>query len=144
MGAAVIPEYSCRKDNHIFLYQQKMTLLVLRQEESVSYERFCEKLDSYPVMIELLGLERVPHPATLSKFSSIIEHEYLDLVITCFYLAVRNEGPIASLDSTGLSVSSASKHILRRIKQIGSSTDEKTSVVRGFVKHPLFVRSRPT
>jgi hypothetical protein len=130
-----VPEYSCEKSNHVYSFRQKIALLVLRQEERESYDRFCRKMGSYSTVMELLGLKIVPHPTTLSKFAKTLDPGHLERVVACFAVAVKDEGLVLAVDGTAFSNTAASKHYVKRLAHFrGRKVAYGKKAARGFVK----------
>ena len=136
MRCAGIPEYRTVKSNHIYSYWQKIVLLVLRQEEGMSWERFLARLPSYKATADVLGMKYIPDHTTMEKFAKNVGRGHLDLIISGFSAAVGNEHLVLAIDGTGFSDRYASAHFEKRIAELRGSVYGRRRA-RCFVKTSL-------
>lgn len=112
------PKYfSCfsRKD---FDNWQLFALLVLRQKSNKSYDEFCiEWLPALTPVLDFLGLDKIPDPSTLRKFSKRLKARWAHLALSnCIKLSFVDE-VIAGIDGTGISSRRGCLHYYKRIGQ---------------------------
>lgn len=128
MKAAFIPVYRSKKSNHIYTYQQKIALLVLRQRLRLSYRQFEKDLPSYRGYLDAIGLlelDRIPDYTTLCRFSGTVDHGDLYRVVNAYGKFCRNQCRLA-LDGTGFSNFNRSAHYAKRCLDFGLKKDVRT------------------
>jgi len=72
------PPRRSKYSNNSYSDHQHVAMLVLRQHFAVSYRDFCEVLEVCTLLVNEIGLRRVPHFTTLQKFSSRTETRRLE------------------------------------------------------------------
>jgi hypothetical protein len=96
-----IPFYLHPKSKHVFSVHQHIILLVLRQYESKSYESFGEWLQVATEIVQILGLNIIPHFTTLQKAAARLSDVLLHVAIGRF-ISITCPGKIfAGVDATG-------------------------------------------
>lgn len=130
-----VPKYSSERSNHLYDEHVKIGLLILRQYFSCSYEELCERLVSMKNVMEVCGIRRVPDPSTLRKFVKRLNPEVLELVLGSLASFVCNQEMTVAVDATGFSCSNASRHFVKRMKQMGSYI----ASIRDYVKTSLVI-----
>lgn len=124
-----IPEYRCKKSNHLFSYHQKIVLLILRQRLRLSYLQFTLDLPSYGGVTRALGLSIIPHHTTLIRFAQVVDEKDLENVICAFQHFCKKDCVIA-VDCTGFSNFLRSAHFAKRCKEFGKK-EEPRSFTKG-------------
>jgi len=124
-----VPRYSSEFSNRLYDDRVKIGLLVLRQHLDVSFRELCSILSSLKVWIG-----RVPHHSTLVKFSKRIDTELLDKVLWMIAHMLCGRDMTVAVDATGFSCSNASRHFVKRLKEIGGKTTYGNDARRGFSK----------
>ena len=94
-----------------------MVLLALRQHFRKSYRGFCEEIEVCTLILEELGLKRVPHWTTLHKFSMRANTRRLERLLLAFLEEARLRVLHLAVDSTGFSPTSASTYYVRTLKR---------------------------
>jgi len=115
-----VPEYSSSKSKRMFSDRFKIGLLVLKAWLDVSYRMLCRLLNSMPGVLAAGGAEKVPEWSTLRKFASRLDPNVLRMVIAETAGMICGPGVILAVDGTGFSESNASRHYVRRMKQMGA------------------------
>jgi len=108
----------------------KIGALIIRQYLDVSFRELCSILSSLKAWNG-----RIPDHSTLVKFSSRVDTGSLDKVLQAVAGMLYGRGITAAVDSTGFSCSGASRHFVKRLKEMNSTG----SVRRGFSKASLAV-----
>ena len=130
-----VPKYSSLKSKHTYSDHAEISLLILRQYLGVSYARLCDNLYSLKSVMRASGIGRIPHPSTLRKFANRVHNNILNDVLRVMSLMVNGNGMTVAVDATGFSCSNASRHFVKRLKEMGSYV----SNVRDYVKTTLAV-----
>jgi|KBSSwiStaDraftv2_1062776.scaffolds.fasta_scaffold620319_1 hypothetical protein len=126
-GAEALPRYSCASSKHDFTQPQLFACLVYKHYRRRTYREACEDLRLAPAVLELLGLTKVPHYSTLSKFASrVLSAATFEHALACVLRDVQPTQEVASMDSSGLGKSIASAYY--RMRQ------GKSNPALGFVK----------
>ncbi|MCL2786532.1 MAG: IS5 family transposase [Methanomassiliicoccaceae archaeon] len=136
--AAGLPRYSSYYSNHVYDDHAKVSLLVLRQHLDVSYEEMTDVLGSMNGVIRALRIRSIPDPSTLRKFVKRLDPDVLDKVLWHTAKAVCNEQLIVAVDATGFSCSNASRHYVRRLRELKGMTYSEAPV-RGYEKMTIAV-----
>ena len=124
LDALGIARYSSKKSKRTYDDHCKIGLLVLKAATERSYRDFCELLWSMPGVMAAGGITKVPDPSTLRKFLSRLTIGLLDRVIGETARMLCGPSVIAAFDSTGYSMSCASRHYVTRMKQMGAVKNE--------------------
>ena len=131
-----IPKHSSEFSNRLYDDRLKIELLIVRQYLDVSFRELCTILPSLRVWNG-----RSPDHSTLVKFSGRIGTAMLDRVLRSVAMMLCRMDMIVAVDSTGFSCSNASRHFVKRLKEMNK--DKKItyagSSVRGFSKTSLAV-----
>lgn len=131
-----LPPYSHRCSPKVFTQHQLFACLVLKSFWKTDYRGLVAQLADNPSLIELLGLQRVPHYTTLQKaarrlLTSAHVRALVDGTVRR-HLGRRRRVKCSAIDSTGLDCSAASGYFVRRRERVG--TPWKTVVYRHFAK----------
>lgn len=119
-----LPLYYSRFSNKIFTNPQKLFLLVYKEEKKLTYRQLEEDLYDSKIP-EYLGLKRIPRWTTIREFAVKLETFFLEKLIRSTANLVKTIGYIAGLDSTGMSLDTASHHYCKRIN--------RKKLVKGFL-----------
>jgi len=119
-----MPLYNSRYSNKIFTNYQKLFLLVYKTEKNLTYRQLEEDLYESKIP-EYLGLKRIPRWTTLQMFAMGLQTKFLERLIRETANLVRVIGSIAGIDSTGMSLDTASHHYCKRIN--------RTKPIKGFL-----------
>jgi transposase len=130
-----VPEYSSERSNRLYSVHAKIGLLVIKQHMGCSFRMLCEFLTSTPRVLRAAGMRYIPDHSTLVKFSSSLDPSVLDRILNAVALKVCREDIVMAVDSTGFSCSNASKHYIKRMKEIGC----RIVSVRNYTKATLAV-----
>lgn len=130
--SASLPKYLTPKSNHVYSYQQKIALIVLRQYFDISYDRVGEVIGSNPIITDILDLDFIPERSTLCKFSQTVDHEHLKLVINQFQMIMEKE-EVLSMDGTKLSNYNRSAHFEFRLKDFRKEPPKRTFTTAALV-----------
>ena len=96
-----VPLYLHSKSKHVFSVHQHIIMLVLRQYESKSYESFVEWLQVATEIVQMLGLDTIPHFTTLQKAAARLSTVLLHVAIGRF-VGMLSPGKIfVGVDATG-------------------------------------------
>jgi hypothetical protein len=114
------PEYSSTKSKRTFSDHCKIGLLILKEWMDVSYRDLCRRLWSMPGVMTAGKMKSVPEPSTLRKFAKRVPSDLLDKVIAETARMLCGPDVIAPMDATGMSMSNASRHYVKRLKMIGT------------------------
>ncbi len=71
--------------NHLCTDHQHVVLLALRQQFKMPYRDFCSMMEVSTLLLEELGLRRVPHWTTLHKFSERSDTRRLERLLLRFW-----------------------------------------------------------
>jgi hypothetical protein len=96
-----VPLFLHPKSKHVFSVHQHITLLVLRQYESKSYESFVEWLQVATEITQMLGLNTIPHFTTIQKAAARLSDILLHVAIGRFISIACPEMIFAGADATG-------------------------------------------
>jgi hypothetical protein len=111
----VLPAYSCAGSKHDFTQPQLFACLVFKHYRRRTYREAVEDLALAPAVLALLGLKKVPHYSTLSKFASrVLSAAAFERALTCILRDVRPAQEVACMDSSGLGKSTASSYYRMR------------------------------
>ena len=112
----------------------KIGLLALKQYLDVSFRELCSMLSSFKVW-----RGRVPDHSTLVKFSKRLDTGLLDRVLWVMAHMLCGPDMIVAVDATGFSCSNASRHFVKRLREMGSDITYANGVRKGFSKASLAV-----
>ena len=124
------PEYSSKKSKRTFSDHAKIGLLVIRQLIGKSYEDLVDMLPSMAGVLDEAGISKMPDPSTLWKFAARLEPGFLEDMMQEVARRVCSDGMIVAVDSTGFSLTNISRHMEKRVKELGAEKKRK----RDFVK----------
>ena len=138
------PLRNSRYANHLYTDHQHVVLLALRQHFRKSYRDFCEEIEVCTLLLEELGLRRVPHWTTLRKFSKRANTRRLERLLLAFLEEARVRVLYLAVDSTGFSSTSASTYYTR-VLEFRKSTlggHRRGVLTRRYLKQTVAVETR--
>jgi len=107
--------YSHRKSPHKYTQAQLAACMVLKTILRCDYRRIVELLDMMPAIRKILGIKSVCHHTTLYYFArDRLTDKKLQAMLAAVLEAVGHPKTTLAVDSTGLSVTSASAHFVAR------------------------------
>ncbi|GBC75169.1 hypothetical protein HRbin06_00483 [archaeon HR06] len=114
---ACIPLYSSRYSRRDYTQHQHTVLLVLKGRLRKDYREFTE--DFLPVsrpILDVLGLDKIPHFTTLNKFLLRIRGSLLERILLSFLSLIPISRLMIGIDSTGMKLGRASHHYIETVK----------------------------
>jgi transposase len=129
-----VPKYSSEYSKKMYDDHLKIGLLVLKQYLHVSFRELCSMMPSIKIW-----KGRVPDHSTLVKFSLRLDANVMDRVLWAVAHMLCGEGLTAAVDSTGFSFSNASRHFVKRLRELGNGADTADSTRKRFAKVSLAV-----
>jgi hypothetical protein len=114
-----LADYGAVRSRHDFTQRQLMSCLVLRAYLKTTYRGVLEVLAGNGALRECLGMQdKLPHYTTLQKFSARSQVKAIAqaMITRIGQAALQQQGsdPVAAMDSTGLSTSTASAYFESR------------------------------
>lgn len=130
--------------NHIYDDRQHVILLALRQHFKKSYRDFCDTMQVCTLILDELGLTRVPHWTTLQKFSARADTKRLERLLLACIDEARLRILHLAVDSTGFSPTSASFYYTRTIElRTGKrGRPRNRRFIRRYLKQTIAVETR--
>jgi transposase len=86
-------------------------------------------------VLRAAGIRYIPDHSTLVKFSSFLDPSVLDKILNAVAVKICRDDIVMAIDSTGFSCSNASRHYVKRMKEMGCLL----SSVRNYTKATLAV-----
>lgn len=114
---AEIKLYSSKFSNKIYSQFQHLFLLVYKQFRRFKYEELMTDLASNKDLRIYLGLKKLPHYTTLSKFAKRLPYTIIDKLVLAFKQLVPKPKRVA-IDATGITLDNASSHYCKRIGKV--------------------------
>ena len=113
-----VPLYSSKFSRRDFTQWQHIALLVLWQRMRKSYREYVDDLPPIAdVLVDELGLSRLPHFTTLEKSMLRVSSTILERVMGGFVLLTRVRRQVFGIDSSGFSMRHASYYYALKVKQ---------------------------
>jgi len=134
---ARFPLRRSKYSDHVYDDQQHVILLVLRQYFGMSYREFCDLMEVCTLLLEELGLDKVPHWTTLQKFSLRTDMRRLERLLLAFLEEVDVQELHLAVDSSGFGSTSASRYYIRTMDLRGNGMKRRS--VKRFVKQTMVV-----
>jgi hypothetical protein len=140
-----VPFYLHAKSKHTFSVHHHIIMLVLRQYESKSYESFVEWLQVATEIVNVLGLNAIPHFTTLQKAAARLSDILLHVAIGRFVGIVSPGKIFAGADTTGFEDRHCTPYysyrccLRRSYTKMSAGSDMKTQLVCAVViqHHPV-------
>lgn len=107
-----LPKYLTKFSKKTYTIGQIITLKTLKEILNKSYDDLTDFIDDFPVIREILELDRCPHPTTILKYSRRIGIKKINNLIEN---NTRKNREIIAIDATGFENHHASKHYCQTI-----------------------------
>lgn len=120
-----LPLYFSKFSRKDFTVHQLLVLLVLKQKLKCNYESLVDDLETRPVVVQLIGLKRIPDASTIRKFADRVSAEILYYFLEDCGSNIPKKYLKLAVDSTGLHVEDGSFHYRQRL---GLSTETRKNV----------------
>jgi len=114
-----MPEFSSVYSKHTYSDRYKLGLLVLKEVMDKSFDDFVEDMPCIKGVMEAGGIDRPPDASTLRKFRDRVNVHLFDAAVRETARHICGSSVILAVDSTGFSMSSASRHFVKRLTQMG-------------------------
>lgn len=109
-----ISKYSCKFSRKDYTQQQHCVLLCMKIKTKQNYREFVDEIELMYPILELLGLDKVPHYTTLNKQFLKLKGRILEMLLV---ISSQESGKIeASIDATGFDRRHSSRHYTQRTK----------------------------
>lgn len=119
------PLYSSPRSKRMFSDHCKMGLLVIKEWLDLSYRDLSSLLPSLKGVMAAGNMSKAPDHSTLRKFAGRVDKEILDKVVGETARLLSSTGTVIAVDATGYSESSASRHYVKRLTQMGMKESTK-------------------
>lgn len=104
------PRYNSKFSKKTYDNYQKIIILFLKQKTGLSYDLLIDDLKTRTIILEMLGLTKVPDPSTIKKFAKRIGFKILDWFLkNCINLTDKKKLNTA-VDATGFKLQDGSYH----------------------------------
>ena len=125
-----VPLYSSKFSRRDFTLWQHIALIVLMQRVRKSYREYVQDyLTTTEMLLDVLGLSKLPHFTTIEKFLLRVPSTLLERVLGGFVCLTRIRSQTFSPDSSGFSPNHVSRYYALRIRRdILTSTMMKKQV----------------
>ena len=133
LSALGVPEYSSDRSNRLYSVHAKIGLLVIKQYQKATFRSLCSLLVSTPRVLKAAGMRFIPDHSTLVKFSASLDKELLDSVLSSVAALLCREEILMAMDATGFSCSNASKHYVKRMREMGCQTMEVSDYTKATI-----------
>jgi hypothetical protein len=136
-----VPFYLHTKSKHTFSVHQHIIMLVLRQYESKSYGSFVEWLQVSTEIVQIPGLDVIPHYTTLQKASARLNSILLHVATGRFIGPVCPGMIFAGADATGFEDGHAASYhmyrtsLRRSYTKLSAGSDMTTQPVCVVIQH---------
>ena len=110
-----LPLYFSKFSRKDFTVHQLLILLVLKQKLKCSYDNLIDDLKTRPLIVKLLGFNKLPHSSTLKKFSKRINANILYYLLKNCGKQIKKKKLKLAVDATGLHLEDGSFHYRKRL-----------------------------
>lgn len=115
--------YGSKFSKKTYTLYQHIILLALREyNKGIGYRQFCELLPDYNLLLEFLGLEKIPHFTTLHKVSQRLKGTFVESIFLGFVSRARFR---SGIDSTGLSLQRSTYYYEKRLEHFRKEKKKK-------------------
>lgn len=115
--------YGSKFSKKTYTLYQHIILLALREyNKGMGYRQFCELLPDYNLLLEFLGLEKIPHFTTLHKVSQRLKGTFLESIFLGFASKAKFR---SGIDSTGLSLQHSTYYYEKRLEHFRKEKKKK-------------------
>ena len=115
--------YGSKFSKKVYTLHQHIVLLSLREfHKGIGYRLLCDILPDYSLLLEFLGLARIPHFTTLHKVSQRLRGSTVESIFLGFARRARFR---AGIDSTGLSLQHSTYYYEQRLEHFRKAKNRK-------------------
>lgn len=115
--------YGSKFSKKTYTLYQHIILLALREyNKGIGYRQFCELLPDYNLLLEFLGLDKIPHFTTLHKVSQRLKGTFLESIFLGFASRAKFR---SGIDSTGLSLQHSTYYYEKRLEHFRKAKKKK-------------------
>ena len=115
--------YGHKFSKKTYTLHQHIVLLALREyHKGMGFRRFCMLLPDYSMLLEHIGLSKIPHFTTLHKASHRLKGPLLEGIILGFASKAKFR---AGIDSTGMSLQHSSRYYEKRLEHFRKAKKRK-------------------
>ena len=112
-----VREFPHRNDPRKYGVRVNICFLVLRAFEGKSYRRIVRLVEEMPEILQLLGVDEVPHWTTLHKAAGNIPVGLIERLVACFVSMTRSKSVRGGIDATGFQLTSASSYYVAIVQK---------------------------
>jgi hypothetical protein len=109
------PRYNSKFSKKTYDNHQKMIILFLKQKTGLSYDLLIDDLKTRTVILEMIGLTRIPDPSTIKKFAKRIGFKILNWFLKSCINLTRKKKIKTAVDATGFKLQDGSHHYRKRL-----------------------------
>ena len=115
--------YGHKFSKKIYTLHQHIVLLALREyNKGMGFRQFCNLLPDFSLLLDYLGMVRIPHFTTLHKVSQRLAGSYVENIFLGF---ARKAKFRAGIDSTGMSLQHSTYYYEKRLEHFRKSKKKK-------------------
>ena len=133
---ARIPCFSCKKSKKTYKQYQHIALLGIMKYTRSTYRTVIELIELMPKVLNVVGLERIPHFTTLQKFLQRFERRFFDRLLSRSIDLFNVGRCMLAIDMTGFSSPYMSRYYSYRTRTwrkkffySGAAVDTKNQIV---------------
>ena len=110
-----MPLFNSKFSKKTYNNHQKMTILLLKQKTKLSYDLLIDDLSTRTVVLDKIGLKKIPEVSTIKKFAKTIQTSLLDYLLGYCIAFTDKEKIQTAVDSTGFKLQDGSYHYRKRL-----------------------------
>lgn len=110
-----LPLYFSKYSRKDFTVHQLLILLVLKQKLKCSYDDLIDDLKTRPLVVQLIGLKRIPDSSTLKKFAKRIKARIIYFMFEDNGKQINKINLKLAVDATGVHLEDGSFHYRKRL-----------------------------
>ena len=115
--------YTNKFSKKTYTLHQHIVLLSLREyNKGIGFRQFCELLPDYNLLVDFLGLKKIPHFTTLHKVSQRLKGTFLEDIFLGFATRAKFR---SGIDSTGLSLQHSTYYYEKRLEHFRKEKTKK-------------------
>jgi hypothetical protein len=111
-----MPLYDSKFSKKTYTNHQKMIILLLKQKTKLSYDLLMDDLSTRTIVLEELGLKKLPEVSTIKKFAKKVQENQLDYLLSYCIAFTGKESIKTAVDSTGFKLQDGSYHYRKRLE----------------------------
>lgn len=120
-----MPLFNSKFSKKTYTNHQKTIILLLKQKTKLSYDLLMDDLSTRTIVLEKIGLKKIPEVSTIKKYAKTIQTDLLDYLLG-YCIAFTDKDKIeTAVDSTGFKLQDGSHHYRKRL---GIPTEVKKNV----------------